>query len=97
MSDPVKTLETRLKVADVTSLGENQYDVFVPGAVRERTRVTADSEEEAVEKVRTLLLSKMEHIANKTVERTGNSDGELNLEHADHVNKTENVEGVNHG
>lgn len=92
--DPIKTLDTRLKAAEVTLVDEEAklYEVFVPGAVRERTRVKADSEEEAVAKVRENLVTKINHLASKPAP-TGGSDGELEVHDSKHKNDAQNVGG----
>ena len=92
-----RRLDARLKSAVVDEIRDGVYEVFVPGAVREVTTVKAESEDEAVEKTRKLLLSKMEHIASKKVERTGNSDGELRVQKGQHGNETDNVEEAQNG
>ncbi len=83
MSDtnPIETLDKRLKAADVRVVNEAEgiYEVFVPGAIRETTRVKAESEEEAIEKTRAALVTKLEHNAKKPAP-TGESDGELKVD-----------------
>jgi len=47
---------------DVGSYDEGTYKVFVPGAVREWNIVSAESEEEAIEKVRNVLCVKLKQM-----------------------------------
>ena len=90
----IEQLDARLKVAIVEEVSEGLFDVFVPGALRENTRVGAANEDEAKEKVRDLLISKMEHYASKPVP-TG-TDQELEIKKAEQVAKAQTSE-VNHG
>lgn len=92
-----RRLDARLKSAVVDQVGDGIYEVFVPGAVREVTTVKAESEEEAVKKTRAALVTKMEHIAAKKVERTGESDGELEVQGGQHGSKADNVEEAQNG
>ena len=87
-----KRLDARLKVAEVELVDEDQglYEVFVPGAVREVTRVTAESEEEAKEKVRALLANKQQHYASKPVP-TG-TDQELEIKKAEQAAAAQDAE-----
>lgn len=96
---PLELLESRMKAAEVTLVkagaegDPSVYDVFVPGAVRETTRVKATSEEEALNKVHDLLASKVEHYEGKKTDTppTGESDGPLEVDSATHPNTTEDV------
>lgn len=94
-----RRLDARMQSAVVDLVDEDSktYEVFVPGAVREVTTVVADSEDEAKEKTRTLLLSKMQHIASKKVERTGESDGELEVQNGAHGAEADSVEEGQNG
>lgn len=90
----IEQLDARLKVAIVDEISEGEFNVFVPGALRENTRVTAENEDEAKQKVRDLLISKMEHYASKPVP-TG-TDQELEIKKAEQAAAAQNSE-VNHG
>ncbi len=90
----IKQLDARLKVAIVEEATEGVFDVFVPGALRENTRVGAKDEEEAKAKVRELLIGKIKHYASKPVP-TG-TDQELEIKKAEQAAKAQNSE-VNHG
>lgn len=94
IDDQIKTLDKRLKAADVELIDadEKLYEVFVPGALRERTRVKADSEEEAIEKTRGVLVAKLQHYAVKP-EGTGESDGELQVDSVRQGNAAQNAGG----
>lgn len=61
----LELLKEQMKSAVVTKLEneEGYYQVFVHGAVREDNKVTASSEEEALEKVRKLLELKTKEYA----------------------------------
>lgn len=87
-----RRLDARMESAVVDQVDEGVYEVFVPGAAREVTTVKAESEDEAKEKTRKLLLAKEEHIASKKVERTGKSDGELQVDGSQQEAPTEHVE-----
>lgn len=95
-NDQIKTLDKRLKAADVELIDENEklYEVFVPGAIRERTRVKADSEEEAIAKTRAALVTKLQHNAMKP-EVTGESDGTLEVQNGTHANSAQDVGAEN--
>lgn len=69
LEQKLHNVDTQLKGAMVKCTDEKEglYSVFVPGAVRQHTVVKATSEEEAIAKVRTLLLSKTKHFASKQV------------------------------
>lgn len=69
--DRLAALDSQLAKAEITK-DENEarlFQVFVPGAIREHNSVKADSREEALEKVRTVLISKIEQAPEKS---TGN-------------------------
>jgi len=90
-----RRLDARLKIAVVDLVDEenNLYEVFVPGAVREVTRVTADSEEEAVAKVRSLLLAKAEHFSQKK-QPTGVAEPDLQVDNGTTGHQGENLEEI---
>lgn len=88
-----RRLDARMQAAVVDKVDDGVYEVFVPGAVREVTTVKAKSEKEAKQKARDLLLSKMEHFASKKVERTGQSDGTLDVQGGAHNNAAQHVGG----
>lgn len=88
-----RRLDARMNTAVVDQVDEGVYEVFVPGAIREVTTVKAESEDEAKEKTRALLLSKMEHAASKKVDATGQSDGTLDVQNGKHGNKSTDIEG----
>lgn len=91
----IKDLDTRLQsaVVELESKEDSIYRVFVPGAIREETRVKAESRKEAVEKVRTILVQKIDDRAKKKV--TGGSDGTLEVQNVKKGNKSQNVGGSN--
>lgn len=91
----IRRLDARMESAVVDEVSEGVYEVFVPGAIREVTTVTADSPEEAKEKTRTALVAKLDHIASKKVEATGDSDGALEVQSGAHGNSTESAEEEN--
>ena len=93
----IRRLDARMESAVVDEVSEGVYEVFVPGAVREVTTVKAGSEDEAKEKTRAVLVNKMEHIAAKKVERTGESDGELEVQGGKHGSTAENIEEAHNG
>ena len=86
----IKQLDARLEVAIVEEVSEGLFDVFVPGALRENTRVGAENEEEAKQKVRDLLINKMEHYASKPVP-TG-TDQELEIKKAEQAAAAQDAE-----
>lgn len=91
----IKDLDTRLQsaVVELESEKDGIYRVFVPGAIREETRVKAESRKEAVEKVRSVLVQKIDHRAEKKV--TGGNDGTLEVKNAKQGNKSQDVGGSN--
>lgn len=65
----VKLLDMQLEAAVVEGPDDDGYfDVFVPGAPRERNRVTGKDEKDAVAKVRTNLISKIDQMPDEATE-----------------------------
>lgn len=86
----IEQLDARLKVAIVEEASEGVFDVFVPGALRENTRVGAADADEAKSKVRDLLINKIEHYASKPVP-TG-TDQELEIKKAEQAAAAQDAE-----
>ena len=87
----IERLEARMSAATVEEVSTGLYEVFVPGAAREVTVVKADSEDEAKQKVQSVLANKIQHTANKKT--TGNSDGTLDVQGGHHGTVSTNIEG----
>ena len=58
----IERLEARMSAATVEEVSTGVYEVFVPGAAREVTVVKADSEDEAKQKVQSVLANKIQPI-----------------------------------
>lgn len=95
LNEKLTELDGLMENAVVTERSEGLYDVVVPGALRQKTTVKAESKSEARKKVRANLATKIEHFANKPVV-TGESDGELEVQGMEQPNTSE-IKAENNG
>lgn len=91
----IKDLDARLESATVELESEKDriYRVYVPGAIRTENRVKADSEEEAIKKVRNVLIQKIEDRAGR--EAPGTKEKDLEVQNAKQGSKSSDVGGSN--
>lgn len=80
LHEETEKLDQRLKAAKVTYNEETEtYQIFVPGALRENNTVKAENEAEALKKVRSVLLNKIEHNIDKEKSKDA-TNTELDIE-----------------
>ena len=93
MQARIKDLDTRLDsaVVELVSEADKIYNVFVPGAHRENNRVKAESESEAVQKVKEVIISKMQAREDKNVSAGAKSEGTLEVQKPQHDNSSDEV------